>query len=226
MSNIFAVKVGPLVAASANNITLSQTTAGAANLTLNGSTVTAGVATLDTPRRVIVTSAGNDSGITFTATGTDFSGNPMVATGTGTNSGVLDFGVSFKTITKITTSGATSVSGVTVGTNGVADSDPIFLDQFGFAPTSLQISVSGTANYTVKQTLDNPTDPFWKWATGAVATSYSNVVWINHPDANLVAATTSQQGNYAYVPKIIKVTLNSGTGYVLLQAIQAASPSI
>lgn len=224
MSNILAVKVGPLAAANASNIALSQTTAGAANLTLNGTTVTGGVATLDTPRHVIVTSGGVDTGITFTATGTDFAGYPMVATVAGTSAGVADFGVSFKTITQISTSGATSGSGVTVGTNTVADSAPQFLDQFGFAPTALQVSVSGTVNFTVNQTLDDPTDPAWKWATGNQSTSFAKVIWINHPDTNLVSQTASVQGNYAYAPKITRVTLNSGTGFVLYQIIQSATP--
>jgi hypothetical protein len=108
----------------------------------------------------------------------------------------------------------------------VASCRPIFLDSYGFAPTSLQVNVSGTVNYTVQQTLDNPTDPNWLTATGATTGSFANVVWINHPDSNLVAATASVQGNYAYVPAFTRVTLNSGSGSVVLSVIQAASPSI
>ena len=225
MSRVIAVKVGPLVSANTSNIALSQTTAGAANLTLNGSLATAGVATLDTPRHVIVTSAGNDTGITFTATGTDWAGYPISATVTGASGGAADFGVSFATVTKISTSGATSGSGVIVGTNTIADSRPIILDEYGFSPSSLQINASGTVNFTVSQTIDDPTNPNWLWSTGAASSSLSNVVWINHPDSNLVSQTASVQGNYAYVPKMTRVTLNSGTGFVVYQIIQAASPS-
>ena len=226
MTRVLAVKVGPLAAANASNIAQSQTAAGAAMLTLNGTLVSGGVAMLDTPRRVIVTSGGNDLGIAFTATGTVWGGQTITATVAGTNGGVADFGVSFTTITKISVSGATSASGVTVGTNTVADSAPIFLDEFGLAPTSLQVNASGTVDYTVQQTLDDPTNPNWLWSAGATQASYSNVIWINHPDANLVGATGNVQGNYAYVPKITRITLNSGTGFVVYQVIQAASPSI
>ncbi len=226
MSRVLAVKVGPLAAASANNIALSQTTAGAANLTLNGSLVSGGVAVLDAPRHVIVTSGGNDSGITFTATGTDFAGYPMVATVAGASIGAADFGVSFKTITKITASGATSGSGVTVGTNAIADSAPICLDEFGFAPTTLQVVVSGTVNFSVSQTLDDFTNPNWLQGTGNTPQAFANATWFPHPDSNMVAKSASVQSNYAYVPKWTRITLNSGTGSVIYSLIQAASPSI
>src|SRR6266704_2284283 len=61
------VTVGPLAAASANNIALSQTPASAGALTLNGSLVTAGVAILDSPRRILITTA--DTTHTFTLIG-------------------------------------------------------------------------------------------------------------------------------------------------------------
>ena len=61
-----SVTVGPLDAADDNGIAQSQTTAGAADLTLNGALVSGGVATFDSPRQVIITSAGNDTGVTFT----------------------------------------------------------------------------------------------------------------------------------------------------------------
>ena len=61
-----SVTVGPLDAADDNGIAQSQTTAGAADLTLNGALVSGGVATFDSPRQVIITSGGNDTGVTFT----------------------------------------------------------------------------------------------------------------------------------------------------------------
>ena len=48
------VTAGPLTAASANNIALSQTVTGAAAVVLNGSLVTSGVAYLGTPRRILI----------------------------------------------------------------------------------------------------------------------------------------------------------------------------
>jgi hypothetical protein len=221
MSRLIQVTVGPLATAAANNIALSQTPLAAGNLTLNGALVVGGVAVLDTPRRVIVTSAGNDSTVTFTAYGTDFSGQALQASVAGAAIGAADFGVSFATVTRITTSAATAAA-ITVGTNGVADSRPIFLDPYGFAPTSLQVSVVGTVNYTVRQSLDNPNGP----SGFGVPLGIQNVNWLDSGDTTVVGATATKQSNYAYVPVICKVVLNSGTGSVTLSVVQAGSPSI
>lgn len=220
MSRLTTVTVGPLAAASANSVALSQTVAGAANVVLNGALVVGGVAKLDLPRRIIVTSAGNDSGITFTAYGTDWSGNPIQSKATaGGNIAAVDLGVSFATVTRIATSGATAAA-ITVGTNGVADSRPIFLDEFGFAACALQVSVVGTVNYTVQQSMDDPN------GTGGfgVPLGLQNVNWLNSADAALNAATVTVQSNYAYAPKITRVTLNSGTGSITFTVSQLASP--
>jgi hypothetical protein len=221
MSRLIQVTVGPLAAASANSVGLSQTPLAAGNLLLNGALVVGGVAMLDRPRRVIVTSAGNDSAVTFTAYGMDFSGNALQASVAGAAIGAADFGVSFATVTRITTSAATA-GAITVGTNTVADSRPIFLDHFGFAPTSLQVTVTGTVNYTVRQSLDDPNG-----APGfGVPLGIQNVTWLDHTDTNVVGATVSKQSNYAFAPTICKVVLNSGTGSVVFSVVQTASPSI
>ena len=64
-----------------------------------------------------------------------------------------------------------------------------------------------TVTYTVEQTLDDPAD--------------AGAVWFSHPDATLVGATTSLQGNYAYVPRAARVTVSSGSGTAKLIAIQS-----
>lgn len=215
MSRLTTVTVGPLASASANNICTSQTTAGAANLTINGSLASGGVATLDKPRRVLITDGGNDGSITFTLYGTDWNGTQCSETLQGTNGSTIYSTYDYATITQITTSGATSGSGVTVGTNGIASSRPIFLDTYGFAPVALQVDVTGSVNYTVQQSLNNPN-----------SIGYPNVNWINSPDANVVGSTLAQQSNYAYAPFITRILLNSGTGSVTFSVIQHASPSL
>jgi hypothetical protein len=83
------------------------------------------------------------------------------------------------------------------------------MDYYNRPETSLQIVVTGTVNYTVQQTLDNVLD--------ATVTP----TWFDHPDTNLVGATTNQQGNYAYVPTGIRLKLSSGSGTATLTVIQA-----
>src|SRR6185437_3174379 len=108
-----------LAAASANNIALSQSPAGAGNLTLNGAAVAAGVATLDTQRRVLITSAGTDTGITFTVYGGNQSGSAISETVAGGSLGIpVSTTQDFLTVTRVAASGA-SASTVTVGTSGV-----------------------------------------------------------------------------------------------------------
>lgn len=198
------VTVGPLVSPSANNIALSQTPSGAGNLLINGSLATAGVATLDTARRVLFTPAGNEAanGTIWTVYGTDWNGNTVSETVAGVNNpSTVSTAYDYKTITQIAVNKA-QAGAVTVGTSSIASSRPIFLDNWAPAPTAIQVTALGTVNYTVQQSLDNP---------NMISGGYPAVTWVNHPDAALVAVTGTAQGNYAYLPQIVRVTLNTET---------------
>src|SRR5690349_9122021 len=106
-----------LVAAAATGISTSQGPITAGNkFTLNGSKVSGGVATFDSQRRVIITSAGNDSGITFTITGTNDDGNTISEVLTGANATAAVSGLDYLTVTSIVANGTTA-STVTAGTN-------------------------------------------------------------------------------------------------------------
>ncbi len=201
----YVVTVGPLVAASANNISLSQTPSAGA-LLLNGST--GGV--LDVPRRVLLTFAANETGHSFVIVGTstNYGSATITETIAGTTAGTVQSVLDYKTVTSITIS-ANATGAMTVGTNGVASSPPLPLDIYARPQIALQADVTGTVNYTVQQTLDNP----WNVAP-------QNVTWINHPDSNLVAASADAQGNYAYPPFQTRITVNSGTGSVKFTVIQ------
>lgn len=72
---------------------------------------------------------------------------------------------------------------------------------------ALQIVVSGSATYTIQQTLDNP--------FGSAA-----LTWFDHPISNLVNATTSQQGNYDFVPRAVRIKQTAGSGSVTLTVTQ------
>lgn len=196
------VTVGPLASPSANNIATTQTPGAAGNLTLNGALVVNGVAVLDSPRRVLFTPAGNEAsnGTVWTVYGTDWNGSSVSETVVGVNNPTTVATVyDYKTVTQIAVNKA-QAGALTVGTNGVASSRPIFLDTFAPAPTAIQVTALGTVNYTVQQSLDNP---------NTIAGGYTAVTWVNHPDSALVAATGTAQGNYAYLPFVVRVTLNS-----------------
>jgi hypothetical protein len=207
------VTVGPLVAASANAICLSQTPSAGA-LTLNGALASGGVATLDTARRVRITCTGNESAKTFTITGTSWSGGSQSEILAGANASTSQSVLDYKTVTSITIS-ATAANALTVGTNTVASSPWVAFDSWAMPMTAIQCTVSGLANYTVQQTLDDPNSLISPVAAALVS-------WVNHPDNTLVGASTTVQGNYGYAPVFAKVTLNSGTGVVTATFSQAS----
>lgn len=201
-----------LTAASANNVALSQSASGAGNLTLNGSLVSGGVATFDVPRRVLITAAGNDSGINYTVTGTDRYGRPQSEVVKGPNATTGATLHDFSTVSQVSVSGATA-STVTIGTNTVGSTQPWIIDAFA-NPVNIGIAgiiTSGAATFTVEQSYDdfspawdlNANTPTWFASTG------------------FSAVTSNTDGNITGPITMMRLTINSGTGTVNIKAIQA-----
>lgn len=209
------VTVGPLAAASANNIALTQTPTAA--FTLNGALVSGGVAILDNPRRVLFTPAGNDTGKTITLTGTSSSNMPQSETIACTNAVAFYSALDYKTVTAISISSA-AAGAYTVGTNGIASSPWVRLDEYSPAQVTVQCVASGTVNYTVQTTLQDPNSP-----TDPVLPQ--NVTWSNSLDAAAVAATGTIASFFAYTPVFARVLLNSGSGSVTGVFLQASGPT-
>jgi hypothetical protein len=199
-----------LAAASVNNIAQSQSLGAAGNLTLNGSAVSGGVATLDTQRRILITSAGNDSGITFTVFGTTDQGTAIQETVTGTNAGAVATNQDFATVTQVAASGATA-STVQVGTNTVGSTRWLLTDQH-LTPGNVSLGgtlVSGSATYTAEYTYDD----FLNLPTGAFP--------LARTVSGLTNQTTSTDAQLAFPVKGVRLTINSGAGSVALTVIQA-----
>ncbi len=205
--------VGPLAAAVADSICLSQTPLAADALVENGALVSGGVATIAVPSRITITSAGNDSGKTFVVIGTDHSGNSITETITGPNTTTVTSVLTYKTVSRIAISAA-AAGAITVGNSQSGASPAIALDSWAFPQVAIQCSVSGTVNYTVQQTLDNPNDPVNPIAR-------TSIQWVDHPDTNLVGATATKQGNYGYAPLYMRLIINSGSGSVRMTVVQA-----
>ena len=202
-----SVTVGPLDAADDNGIAQSQTTAGAADLTLNGALVSGGVATFDSPRQVIITSGGNDTGVTFTIYGTTFGGQTVSEAITGASGGASATNTDFATVTRIHASAATSVSGVIAGTNAKAGSRWVRMDSWAFPQTAIQVNATGVVNWTLQTTMDDPNDPFNPVAVSAVT-------WLNTNDTDAVSATGDVFTNFDWTPTWVRILLNSGAGSV------------
>ena len=67
------------------------------------------------------------------------------------------------------------------------------------------VSVTGTVNYTVQHTFDDPAVGF--------------TTWFSHP--TVASQSTNQDGNYAFPVTGIKLLVNSGGGTATLELIQA-----
>lgn len=67
------------------------------------------------------------------------------------------------------------------------------------------VVVSGTVDYTVQHTFDDP------------AVGFST--WFSHP--TVAGESTNQDGNYAFPVTGIKVLVNSGSGTATLKLVQA-----
>lgn len=211
MRNVIAT-VGPFVAASANNICTSQTPTAAAGFTLNGSTVSGGIATLDNARRVLFTPTGNESANTFTIVGTALNGTPQTEVLTGTNATAFYTNLDFLTVTSISLK-TNAANAVTVGTNTVASSSWIRIDSYADAQVSIGTYVTGTVNYTIQGAYMDPNN------SNYTIQPYQ-VPWINSTDTGAQSQTGNIQTSYSIAPLWIRILLNSGTGTVAASIIQ------
>jgi hypothetical protein len=200
-----------LDAADDNGICESQTPAGAGDLDLDGILVSDGVAILADPgsaRQILVTTADDESGTTYVIYGTDANGNEISEQMIGPDTTTDTTTQFFRTVTRISTSGS-AAGAIIIGTNGVGGSRIVALDQWA-GPTSLQVDVLGTANFTVQSTNNNPNevDP-------------ELITWVNFPSAALAAASASAQGSYSPSPGYLRLVINSGTGTVTMNVRQS-----
>lgn len=198
------VNVGPLATPVANNIATSQTPS--TSFTINGALATGGIATLDTPRRVLFTPAANESTKTFTITGTNASGMPQSEAILGGNATVFYTNLDFATVSSITISAA-AAGAITVGTNNVASSPWVRFDEYAMPQTAIQCTVTGTVTYSLQQTLQDPNSP-------TNSTLPYSLTWLNTSDTAAVNATASLQTSYQYSPVFAKITISAGTGSV------------
>ena len=122
MANVTSVKskfFGPVDLVDADGISTSASISGAAALTINGTLASGGSYTAgDNIGQIIsITSAGDDTGITFTIVGTDAVGDAQTEAVTGADTDVASSSGYYNTVASITTS-ASSDAAVTAGVLG------------------------------------------------------------------------------------------------------------
>lgn len=100
---------------------------------------------------------------------------------------------------------------ITLTTSGTAASNLAVLDTY-ISPFNIGfgVVVTGTVTYTVQHTFDDPFSPTF---TPETAT------WFAHE--NLVNQTTSQDGNYAFPVRAVRINQTAGSGSTSTILIQA-----
>lgn len=214
------VQTVTLVAAVANGIALSQSLGAAGNLTLNGSLVSGGVATLDSggaARRVVIHSVGDDSSLTWTITGTKpdpgNSTQSIAATETlaGANAGDAVSLTDFLTVSQIHGSAATA-GNVTAGTNGTGSGPWVPWDNFQ-PPFQVGVAarvLSGTPTYQLDVTYDDVYD----------TATPNAVAWSNMTGKTADAQTALTESNGAVPVSASRLTLTAVGSVRLTQSQQ------
>ena len=174
------------------------------------------VATLDNPRRVLITAAANESAKTFTITGIGANGNIVSETITGPNATTAQSVLDYKTVTSITISAASAGAITGIGTSGVGGSRWVSFDAFAPSMISIQCNATGTIDYTLQTTLNDPNDPI-------TPVTPVNVAWVNSSDTAVVNATATKQSNFMFAPVYARILINSGAGSVAATFLQSSS---
>lgn len=202
-----------LAAADADGIFLSANPALNATLTPDGALSSGGIATMDVARRVLITSASDDTLVTFRVYGTNQAGIVIYEDITGSNASTVASTKDFKTVTSIVTTGNAGV--ITIGTNTQAATPWIPLDvnkcPFNVGFTVRMNGAAGT--YTVQHTQDDVQDLANIKDGGALETRDHDTV---------ASETTEQEGNYILPIRAMRLYLSAFTsGTFRLAIIQA-----
>lgn len=157
-----------------NGLAASQSLSGAGNLTLNGALISGGTFSEaeNIGRKIAITSAGADSGINWTITGTDAEGRALTDTFSGVDSAAATSNFYFGGVTIISGSGATA-GNVIAGTVDEVATNTIPLDKYNSDPATVSIEqITGTINITVQETFtDIQSDSTPQWYAVSALTS-------------------------------------------------------
>lgn len=154
-----------LSAGSATAVAAAQTLGAAGNFTLVSNPVVFAVA-----RRVLFTFAANETGHTFTLTGTNRAGNVISETIAGTNGGTVQSVNDYLTVTNVSVASATT-GNVSVGTNTVGSSRWVYVSP-DMTPFNLSLSAhyaSGAGTYQIGYCYDDPAGQPYAFPVAPVA---------------------------------------------------------
>lgn len=210
--------VGPLDTADADGIATAQTLADAGAFDLDGILATDGVATLDVPRRVLISSSGDDTGITFRVTGTNSDGNPIRETLTGVNATTTYTTQDFATVTEVYASGATD-GDVEIGTNDIASSPWKQTNWMHQAVSEItwDCVVDGTVTYGIEWTASTINDN--QNQMGGALGNYPSAP-VPRTLTTLTAKTADASASQDNPIQAWRCVITAGTGSVTVRALE------
>lgn len=198
---IKVVQYGAVAAQSTNGICVAATATAAATLSATGTLVSDGVATLDVARVVTITSTSDNSGRTFTISGTDNYGEDLVASIAGPNNATVSTLSAFKTVTSVAVNGAVT-GNVSVG-SGLGLGLPYYLSDLG---KIVSVSYSGkapaAANVTFTAPLSTTGTPTATTADvrGILTLTTTEITGSNYVSVAMVVDPTSKDSLYGLTP--------------------------
>ena len=202
-----------LASASTAYIASSQTPLAAGNLTLTPAAATL-VSETTVPRYglfISINCAGADAGRTFTVTGTKPGGAAQTEVLNGSNTSQTLSTKYWETVTQIAVDAATA-GAVTAGIRQTGATDWMPLDIYTpNAQTAIQVDVTGTINYSVVYTIEDPFD-----------TSITQIA-IAHPVAALTTGSTDVSGQTTVIMRAVRLLINSGSGTAKMTIVQQST---
>jgi hypothetical protein len=170
-------------------------------------------------RRVLVTSAGNDSAIYFHIVGTNQAGFPVVEYLAGPNATTAQSNLDFLTVTSVTPSNssvaqtnASTAATVSVGVNGVGSSIWNIVN-WHVSPSNIEygcILAAGAATFSIQYTYDDPNN---------LPSGVPYPQAYNHP--TIVNATATIDGSSNDPLTAWRLLVSAGTGSIRAIGIQA-----
>lgn len=179
-------------------------------ITINGSLAVAGVATLTVPAYITAFSE-KSATVNFIVTGTAPNGASQVETLAVTASGTVTGALSFATVTKVVadapTSATISIGNAVTGYTGWIPLDIYTPNQV----TTISAKTSGTVNYSVQYTNEDPFD-----------TTIQQLA-VAHPNASLTGASGDETQFTTTLMRAVRLKINSGAGSVRFTIVQQST---
>ena len=205
---VYTYEIVPLTLNTAAYAALQTPSTGAITLSAGTGVTSATVAgtavyQCDVPRIVTISSAGSDTGITFTVSGYDYYGQTMTQTVTGVSAATVSTSKAFYQVKSVSHTG-TVASTVTVGTGDVFGL-PFFLRgresivSVGWAGTAAQSAVSATVGVTTTPATAFTGDVRGTYATGSASNGTNRLMFV-------AAIGTAQVGAAATTASVLGVT--------------------